>query len=213
VPTSGVYETLYKSFNALNKEEILVTVSTILLLTAIGVYCIGVLVYLGKISNTLEALKPSHNTRINAIAQVREIGLRTINKPCGYSEFMDYLNWLEQQHNAWDVVRNRPLNERQVFMARMKTEQALDILSNLSACKEAPKYFKTAVEVIRAHIKEARPTANNKQSMAALDIVKRLAAWCEKYPESSTSPWSGIEEFREIERAANEVVKCLNAGN
>lgn len=55
-------------------------------------------------------------------------------------------------------------------MARMKINQALDILSNLSACKEAPEYFKQAVKTIRANIKEARPTV----------VQQRKAAICQR---------------------------------
>lgn len=61
---------------------------------------------------------------------------------------------------------------------------------------------RAVVKILKELVEEKFASTNVRQSMAALDIVKLLAAWCEKYPESSTSPWSGIEEFREIERAA-----------
>jgi hypothetical protein len=53
--------------------------------------------------------------------------------------------------------------------------------------------------------------APNNERAAALDIVKQLAAWCEKFPESSTSPFSGIKQFHEIEDAAKRLVESLNA--
>lgn len=58
---------------------------------------------------------------------------------------------------------------------------------------------------------EQKFTSTNNERAPALDIVKKLAAWCERHPESSTSPWSGIEQFREIESAAKNLVESLNA--
>ena len=58
---------------------------------------------------------------------------------------------------------------------------------------------------------ESAGTSTNNERAAALDIVKQLAAWCEKFPESSTSPFSGIKQFREIEDAAKRLVESLNA--
>jgi predicted TIM-barrel enzyme len=37
-------------------------------------------------------------------------------------------------------------------------------------------------------------------------IVKLFAEWCERYPESSTSPMAGLLEFRKIEASAKEFI-------
>jgi hypothetical protein len=47
---------------------------------------------------------------------------------------------------------------------------------------------------------------NTASLKSAAGIVKNLATWCKKYPESSTSPYAGIVEFREIEKDAYEFV-------
>jgi hypothetical protein len=52
----------------------------------------------------------------------------------------------------------------------------------------------------------AQQTTNTGSLKFASDIVESLASWCNRYPESSTSPYAGIKEFREIERKANDFV-------
>lgn len=60
------------------------------------------------------------------------------------------------------------------------------------------------------------PDANGKEigtgQAAAIDIVKKISHWCKRYPESSTSPMAGLKQFREIERAANDLVSALPSG-
>ena len=74
------------------------------------------------------------------------------------------INTLEGEHRA---------DEDDMVICGVKGE--------LYPCK--PDIFEQTYEEVAPESLEAAQTSNNNESAAALDIVKKLAAWCKRHPE------------------------------